>query len=117
MSSRYEDGNSNGEFVLGLLVGAAVGAVAAMLCAPKSGSEMRQQLKDLAGQQKDNLANQWEQTKASASDAVNSVRNKVDSATEKAKDTVDTYADKAKDSVDELADDTKNTADKFQRRY
>lgn len=49
--NNYEERDgSNGGFALGLLVGATIGALAAMLFAPKSGQQTRQQLKDLASQ-------------------------------------------------------------------
>src|SRR5688572_12759450 len=38
----------NGKFVVGTLIGAAIGAVAALLTAPKSGRETRKDLKDKA---------------------------------------------------------------------
>jgi gas vesicle protein len=120
MSSKYEEereDSNGGGFALGLLVGATVGALAAMLFAPKSGYETRQQLKDLADHQKDNLRNQWEDTKIKAAIAVDTAKEKLNTVAEQAKGTVDEYADKAKTVVDHLADGTKGTMDKFQRRY
>jgi gas vesicle protein len=109
--------DSNDGFALGLLVGAAIGVVGAMLFAPKSGVETRQQLKDLADQQKDKLKNQWEETKAKAADVAGAAKEKLNSIAGQTKDSVDGYADKAHDIVDDLAGETKSATDKFQDRY
>ena len=37
---------NNGSFLLGAIFGAALGGVAALLCAPKSGRELREDLSD-----------------------------------------------------------------------
>jgi len=114
---QYEDRNSDGAgFVTGLFVGAVIGACAALLCAPKSGEQTRQDLKDMADQQKDNLKDQWERTKEKASEVVNTTKEKLDSLGEQAKWKVDTYADKTKLQVDHLADGAKSTLDRFQKR-
>ncbi|SKC03726.1 YtxH domain-containing protein [Dyadobacter psychrophilus] len=120
MSSKnnYEEREvSNGGFALGLLVGATIGALAAMLFAPKSGPETRQQLKDLANQQKDKLRNQWEDTKINAAIAVDEAKEKLDTVADQTKEAVDVYADKAKGTVDQVAEGTKATVEKFQKRY
>jgi len=74
-----EEENADGAgFTTGLLVGAALGAVIALLYAPKSGEQTRQQLKDLADQQKENLKNQWDSTKEAVTGAVDATKEKVD---------------------------------------
>jgi gas vesicle protein len=45
----FENGNSGGIFVIGLVAGTVLGAGLGMLFAPKSGSELRGQLSDQAG--------------------------------------------------------------------
>lgn len=107
----YEKEDSDGAgFVTGLLLGAAIGAVATLLYAPKSGDETRQHLKDLADQQKENLKFQWELAKEKV---VNTAKETVDSVVQKASNSVDEYADKAVDKVIQVADDAKGTVDKF----
>jgi len=121
MSSKYDfdeiQDTDNSGFALGLLVGAALGAAAAILFAPKSGEETRQQIKDLADQQKENLKNQWEQTKEKAAGVADAAKEKLNDVAGQTKDTVDTYADKAKGAVDQVADNTKSNVDKFQKPY
>ncbi|MBE9463605.1 YtxH domain-containing protein [Dyadobacter subterraneus] len=107
-----EDSDSAG-FATGLFIGAAIGALAALLYAPKSGEETRQQLKDLADEQKDNLKNQWDRTKEAAAEVVNTAKEKVDSIAQRASTSVDEYADKAVNTVIQVADETKSTVDKF----
>lgn len=110
-SEDYErEDSDNAGFATGLFVGAALGAVAALLFAPKSGEQTRQQLKDLAEQQKDNLKNQWDHTKEKAADAV---RETVNSVAKQASSSVDGFADKAVDKVIQVADNAKSTVDKF----
>lgn len=107
----YEREDSDGAgFATGLIVGAAIGAVAAILFAPKSGEETRQHLKDLADQQKDNLKNQWDLAKEKV---VTTAKEGVNSLVQKASTSVDTYADKAVDKVIQVADDAKEKVDKF----
>lgn len=100
-------------FATGLLIGAALGAIAALLYAPKSGEETRQKIKDLADQQKDNLKNQWDRTRDTANEVVNTAKEKVDSFAQRASSSVDSYAEKAVDKVIQVADETKSTVDKF----
>lgn len=102
-------------FITGLLVGTAIGAVAALLFAPKSGEEIRHQLKSLAEDQKDTLKNKWDLAKEKAGDVVNSARDRIDSAAQQASGSVDAYAEKAVDKVIQLAEDTKSTVDKFKK--
>ena len=109
-----EESDSAG-FATGLFVGAALGAVVALLFAPKSGEQTRQELKDLADQQKDNLKNQWDRTKEKAGEVVNTAREKVDSVAQKASAKVDSFADKTVDKVIQVADEAKSTVDKFRQ--
>lgn len=113
----FENHGSDNSFLLGFLAGAALGAIAAILYAPKSGEETRGQLKDLADQQKQNLSNQWENTKGKASEAVNAAREKLDAAAEQAKTVVDQVANRAKGTAEDLAESANQSVDKYQRRF
>ena len=93
MKSKHKDyeneDNDGAGFITGLFVGAVLGACAALLYAPMSGEETRQGIKDVAEKQKDNLKNQWDQTKEKAmdkaSEIVNTTKDKIDSFGEQAK--------------------------------
>ena len=81
------------DFVLGMFVGAAVGAAVAILYAPQSGPETRDYLKLKAGEAKDKAA-----------DVVDTARQKtaavVDTAKTKARDVKDTLSTSAQQLVD-----------------
>lgn len=57
-------GGTSGAFVLGLLCGAALGAAAGLLLAPKTGSEMRRQVAD--------SADEWRRKATAAYDSASS---------------------------------------------
>ena len=83
MTDRYDrSSDGSGNFVMGLLVGAVVGAGVALLFAPKKGDDVRNQLSDQAGA----LANQ----------AQEGYRKVADSAGQ--------WADRSKAAAGELAD-------------
>jgi gas vesicle protein len=76
---------SKGKFALGALFGAAVGVVAGILTAPKSGKETRADLKIKANQVADK-----------ASQTARDVRDRADSAVKDAKGTAESYADRVR---------------------
>jgi gas vesicle protein len=93
---RFEnEGNGGGSFVMGLLTGTVLGAGLGILFAPKSGSELRNQLSEQAG----SLANQ----------ASEGVRKVTDSAGEWADRGREIYG-KAKDAVVKGADEAQRYA-------
>ena len=55
-----EKGNGMAAFLAGALAGAALGAVMGMLYAPKSGTELRDQIRGEAQEQFDRAAAQWD---------------------------------------------------------
>jgi gas vesicle protein len=111
---RFEnEGGGGGSFVMGLLTGTVLGAGLGMLFAPKSGSELRSQLSEQAG----NLANtasegyrkaaenagQWAQSgKEAAGEWAGRGRELYD----KAKDAVNRGAEEAQRYVRDAASDT-----------
>jgi gas vesicle protein len=113
----YEKESSEGGFAQGLIIGAAIGAAAAILLAPRSGKETREKLVAAADQQKENLKNKWEQTKEAATDTVNSVKDSLLLKSMEAEEKVDSYADQAKSQVDHLTEGVKSTIQEFQKRY
>ena len=74
MTERYQEGSGGGGFTMGLVVGAAFGAVAAMLFAPKPGWEMRRDLADSAGDLGQTAKDRWEDVTEAASSAVDKGR-------------------------------------------
>jgi gas vesicle protein len=72
---RMSDGNQDQltGFVMGLLLGAAIGATAALLTAPQSGRRTRRKLGRTASQLKRNTGDRWD-------DLADEVKTRVDDA-------------------------------------
>jgi gas vesicle protein len=91
---RFEnEGSGGGSFVMGLLTGTVLGAGLGMLFAPKSGSELRNQISEQAG----SLAN-------TASDGY-----------KKASETAGEWADRGRDMYDKARDAVARGAEEAQR--
>lgn len=107
-SDRFESerGIGGGSFVMGLLTGAVLGAGLGMLFAPKSGSALRNQLSDQAG----NLANQatdgYKKATENAAEWVDRGREMYD----KAKGAVSRGTDEAQRYVRDVASDVSSAA-------
>jgi len=89
-----EESELTGLFLGAVLITAAISAGIAILYAPKSGKETREQIKDLAGKQKDNLTDQINRGKEKATQAVDTVKNKYSQVAEQAKSKLETFTQK-----------------------
>jgi gas vesicle protein len=69
---------SKGKFALGALVGAAVGFVAGVLTAPKSGKETRADIKEKATEYKDVAGKKADEVKTKAEEVVEDVKVKAE---------------------------------------
>lgn len=87
---------SKGKFALGALFGAAIGMVAGILTAPKSGKETREDLKVKANEAKDKANKAIAAAKVKGEKLYGDVREKADGAVKDAKGTVNDYADRVK---------------------
>jgi gas vesicle protein len=76
--------------VIGLLAGGAVGAIVALLYAPKSGRELRADLKEKAGDFVDNAEDALQQAKERAGDIVSEAKRRSDTLLNEAKKKADT---------------------------
>ena len=98
------------------LLGAAIGAVAALLYAPKSGREMRNQIADKANEVKDTAGEWGEKAIASAHDTVSQVAETTDQwrakAVASAHDTLDRAAGTADDLKEKAISATHYTLDR-----
>src|SRR5882672_10288633 len=91
---RFDNENSGGgSFVMGLLTGTVLGAGLGMLFAPKSGSELRNQISEQAG----NIANQASDGYRKASDAAND-------GYRRASETAGEWADRGREMYDKARD-------------
>jgi gas vesicle protein len=92
-----EEGGGSGTFVMGVLVGAALGAGLGMLFAPKSGSELRSKL----GSQ---IADQTGRLRKVADQTYNQASEQADKLTAKVSDQVDKISGKVGDKVDKIVE-------------
>src|SRR5215470_12720930 len=96
---RFEnEGGGGGSFVMGLLTGTVLGAGLGMLFAPKSGSELRNQISEQAG----NIAN-------TASEGYRKAAETANDWAERGRDMVDKAAERGRDIVDRAKEDRKST--------
>ena len=96
------EGGGGGSFVMGLLTGTVLGAGLGMLFAPKSGSELRSQVAEQAG----NLANTASEGYRRASEAAGGWAEKGREAYDKARDAVSKGAEEAQRYVRDATGNT-----------
>ena len=102
---RFEnESGGGGSFVMGLLTGTVLGAGLGMLFAPKSGSELRNQLSEQAG----NLAN-------TASEGYRKAADTAGQWAQTGKETASEWADRGKDVYDKARDAVNRGAEEAQR--
>src|SRR5438552_10478127 len=78
---RYEnEGGGGGSFVMGLLTGTVLGAGLGMLFAPKSGSELRGQISEQAGNIANAASDQYRRVSEAAGDLADRGRDMYDKA-------------------------------------
>jgi gas vesicle protein len=106
-SDRFESESGNaGSFVMGLLTGTVLGAGLGMLFAPKSGSELRNQLSDQAGTLANQATDGYRKATENAAEWVDRGREMYD----KAKGAVSRGADEAQRYVRDTANDVSSAA-------
>jgi len=88
------DSNNKGDFLVGLLVGGALGAALALLYAPQSGGETRDNLKRKAGDLQD-----------TASDTYDKVKSQTTSLAAQVKDSTTSLAAQAREAVGKVKED------------
>ena len=104
----HHDRTDKGAYLtFGVLLGAAVGMVAGLLTAPRSGNETREKLRSRANDMHDHAKDKFEEKREMAED-------KIQHALDKSKHAASRAADNAKDVVDKTADRARRAADKAQ---
>lgn len=96
--SRYSQ--PGGNFVSGLIFGAAVGAALGIIFAPRSGSETRRQLADSSGKLREGAMRTYEQARDGANAAVSKAR----TAYDRGRDAFDRTRRDVENTVDDVAD-------------
>ncbi|MBI1874686.1 MAG: YtxH domain-containing protein [Acidobacteria bacterium] len=98
MPHEYEsEGNGGTGFVMGLLTGTVLGAGLGMLFAPRSGSELRHQIADTAGQWKHTAGDQYRR----AAEAAGTIADKGREVYDRARSAVNRGAEEARRYVSE----------------
>lgn len=95
---------SSGKIILGVLFGAAAGALAGILFAPAKGTKTRKRILRKGEDYVDTLKDKFEKVKEEVSDYA-----------EKVKEEVSDYAEKMKEEVSDFAEGKKAKADKKQK--
>jgi|RhiMetdeSRZDD1v2_1073273.scaffolds.fasta_scaffold293763_6 gas vesicle protein len=115
MNAHHTQEHRDNSFMLGLLAGTAVGAGLAMWFAPRSGSELRQQLTDSARNLGERASEQYQQASTRVGQAVDDltrkgqdVRDDVVDAVARGAREVERYATAAK--TDRVAETRKDSA-------
>jgi gas vesicle protein len=101
---RFDNNQGGGNFVMGLLTGAVLGAGLAMLFAPKAGSELRNRLSEQAGA----LANQAQQS-------YRKVTENAGQLAEKGKDAAGEWAERGKDMYGKAREAASRGAEEAQK--
>lgn len=78
MKEDLETEKRGGSILVPFLVGAFAGAITALLLAPKSGKELREDIKDFATNARDNLASTIERGKGLYDGSVSAVKTAID---------------------------------------
>src|SRR5262249_47719326 len=89
------EGGGGGSFVMGLLTGTVLGAGLGLLFAPKSGSELRNQISEQAGSLANQASEGYRKAQATAGEGVEKGREAYSQAAERGREVYD----KAKDAV------------------
>ncbi len=89
MKNNHDDGNVVGSFLAGLGIGALVGAAVAMLMAPKSGSETRE-----------DIIHAVDEAKLKASGMANDLSESGEELLEKSKELMETTKEKMQAAID-----------------
>ncbi len=90
---------ADSKVVLGLLAGAAIGAIAGILFAPDKGSETRKKITKNTSEMGDQLKDTFNDFIDTVKDKYRSAKNEVEEVAEKGKGKVSTFTNQAKNSV------------------
>ncbi len=93
------EGSGSGSFVLGMLCGAAVGAAVGLLLAPKSGSELREQICESTGRFRRSATDGYAAAVDTVSGAVENVIERGKRAAQRGQETYETVRKSAVDAT------------------
>jgi len=100
------------DFVLGVVIGSAIGAAAALLYAPQSGTETREQLRVKADEARLKAAEAAQQAQAKASEAMHQVQAKAGEAAHQVQAKAGEVTGQLKQKSSELTREARSVVDK-----
>src|SRR5262245_31831755 len=86
---RLEREDGGGSFLMGLLAGTVLGAGLGMLFAPKTGSDLRNQISEQTGRLKSTANDAYSQVKSTANDAYSQASEKVSQIVDRGREAYD----------------------------
>lgn len=111
--STYDNTDRTAYITLGVIFGSAIGVVAGMLMAPRSGNDTREQIRQRALEAKSRAQEQVHTTRDTAVEKLSKTLDKshqvVDKAAQKTKDMADKTADRAHDAANQAQDEVRKT--------
>ncbi len=100
--------NDLGAFLAGFVFGALVGAATAVILAPKSGPETRQQLIDASNELRQSAGTHSREYRDKASSLISDTRHRAQNLTEQVQDQVRIVLDQGKDQVEQVVENLNN---------
>ena len=97
----FEEKNNSKSFVTGLITGSVIGALAALLYAPKSGREFRQDISDKKNELMDDAELMLMNAKEKASNIISEARQKAESLLNQGKEKVESLTGKTSSMISE----------------
>jgi|SRR5690625_1574342 len=116
-----EKGNQEGinskDFLIGTLIGSIIGASAALLLAPKSGKELRQDINQGASKVKDKAIEWKDVAYEKGSEWTQQLQEKGKELTNRVKETTDQFQEKFRDEVADQAKDLAEAIDEAAEEF
>jgi len=98
-----QEAAGNGTFLLGALAGALVGAGIALLMAPKTGAQMREELSSGYNSARDAAARRYRDLADKAATKIDQASSKFEQASAKVEKAVDEYSGRAASNVSDIS--------------
>lgn len=102
------DNNDLGAFLAGFVIGALVGGATAVILAPKSGPETRQQIIDASHELRQSADSYTREYRDKASNLISDTRSRAQGLTEQVQDQVRIVLDQGKEQVEQAAENLNN---------
>ncbi|MCE7042517.1 YtxH domain-containing protein [Dyadobacter sp. CY312] len=115
--NRYDESIANKEFFAGLLAGVALGAIAGILLAPRSGKDTLDILTGAVSGHAEDLESELSKAGDKVGKNLDKVSTKANSLANEAEDKLNDYADQAEDKVSEVSGEANSIVDRIKSRF